>query len=84
LTDSHDSEIRNDWLINQFLTSEKKNLRLYLDWGLQENMVFGSNRRMVRVLDKLDYDYKFIEFNGWHDWANSRKTFAEGLLYLLK
>jgi len=47
-------------------------------------MVLGSNRRMVRVLDKKGYDYKYTEFNGWHDWSNSRKTFSKGLLYLMK
>ncbi len=83
LTDNKGDEIRNDWLINTYLTANKKPLKLYLDWGLQENMVLGSNRRMVKALDKKDYDYKFIEFNGWHDWSNSRKTFTGGLLYLL-
>ena len=39
---------------------------------------------MVRALSKKGYEYKFIEFNGYHDWSNSRKTFPEGLMYLLK
>lgn len=82
LTDSEGDEIRNDWLINKYLTSNKKELKFYLDWGLQENWVLGSNRRMVKVLNKKGYEVKFTEFNGWHDWSNSRKTFADGLMYL--
>lgn len=73
---------RTDFLINRFLTEEKKDIKLFLDWGLQENMVFGANRKFVRVLDRLGYLYNYNEFNGWHDWSNSRKTFPEGLLFL--
>lgn len=83
LTDMQGKWIRQDWLINKFITEEKKNLKIYLDWGLQENWVLDSNRRMVKELNNKGYEYKFIEFNGWHDWSNSRKTFPQGLLYLL-
>jgi len=76
--------IRSDWLINKFITEDKKDLKLFLDWGLQENQVLGSNRRIVRVLEDNKYEYKYIEFNGWHDWSNSRKTFPKGLMYLLE
>jgi len=77
-------DYRGDWLINRFLVEKNKNLKIFLDWGLQEDMVLGANRKFVRILDQLHYDFKFIEFNGWHDWSNSRKTFPVGLLYLLK
>lgn len=84
LVDSRGAEYRGDWLINKFLTEENKNLKIFLDWGLQENMCLSSGRRMVEVLEKKKYKYRFVEFNGWHDWSNSRKTFPEGLVYLLK
>ena len=84
LNDSFGNEIRNDWIINQYAEQDKKSLKIFLDWGLQENMVLGSNRKMVRLLDKKKYDYKYIEFNGWHDWSNSRKSFPTGLMYLLE
>jgi Enterochelin esterase and related enzymes len=83
LKDYNGFEQRNDWLINKFLTEENKSLKIFLDWGLQENWCLSSARRMVRVLDKKGYTFKFVEFNGWHDWSNSRKTFPEGLKYLL-
>jgi len=82
--DSEGEWFRDDWLINQYLTADKKQLRFYLDWGLQENWVLDSNRKMLKVLIEKGYDVKFIEFNGWHDWSNSRKTFAKGLMYLLE
>ncbi len=75
---------RADWLIKKFQTSgTRKDIKLYLDWGLQEPLILTSNRKFVRVLDKLDYDFKYSEFDGWHDWSNSRKTFPAGLLYLV-
>lgn len=64
------------------MKEEKRNLKLVLDWGLQEDMVFGSNRKFIRALDRMGYDFKHVEFNGWHCWSNSRKTFPLGLLYL--
>lgn len=82
--DTEGEWFRDDWLINQYLTSEKKHLKFFLDYGLQENWVLDSNRKMIRVLKSKGYDVKYIEFNGWHDWANTRKTFADGLMYLLK
>lgn len=73
---------RTDWLISQIQRSPKKKITFYLDWGLQEPIILNSNRKLVRVLDPLEYDYTFSEFNGWHDWSNSRKTFPAGLLFL--
>jgi len=73
---------RTDWLISQLQHNPKKNITFYLDWGLQEPIILNSNRKLARVLDQLGYEYKFSEFNGWHDWSNSRKTFPAGLLFL--
>jgi len=73
---------RSDWLIKQFQTCDRKDVRFYLDWGLQEPIILNSNRKFTRILDRLEYDYKFLEFNGWHDWSNSRKSFPIGLKYL--
>ena len=83
LKDDYGNDIRQDWLINKFLVEENRNLKIFLDWGLQENWCLQSGRRMTRILDRKGYDYKFIEFNGYHDWSNSRKTFPVGLMYLL-
>ncbi len=74
---------RTDFMINRFIKEEKRDIKIFLDWGLQEDMVYGANRKFIRILDQLHYDFEFIEFNGWHDWSNSRKTFPVGLMYLL-
>ena len=83
LKDLHGNEFRNDWLPYQFLSTEKKDITFFLDWGLQENMVLGSNRNFVKILDKKKYKYHFVEFNGWHNWANTRRMFPIGLMFLL-
>ncbi|MEZ4386181.1 MAG: alpha/beta hydrolase-fold protein [Candidatus Krumholzibacteriia bacterium] len=82
--DSEGEWFRDDWLIDQFAMSDKKPLKFFLDWGLQENWVLDSNRKMVKVLAEKAYEAEFVEFNGWHDWSNSRQTFAIGLMYLLE
>jgi len=83
LTESTENWPRTDWLIGKFQTSKiKKDIKLYLDWGHQEPIILTSNRKFVRVLNRLGYDIKYTEFDGWHDWSNSRKTFPDGLLYL--
>ena len=69
-------------MIYRFVKEKKREIKIYLDWGLQEDIVFEANRKFVRFLDQLNYDFKFTEFNGWHDWSNSRKTFPLGILYL--
>ena len=38
LSDIYGNEIRNDWMINQFIIEDKKPLKIFLDWGLQENL----------------------------------------------
>lgn len=84
LKDSQGNWIRDDYLIRQFKTSPTKDIKFFLDWGLQENWVIGANRRLVKVLEEKSYTYNFVEFNGWHDWANSRKSFIKGLKFLLE
>ncbi len=83
LKDFNDNEVRNDWLIRQFNENSKRNIIFFLDWGLQENMVLGSNRTFVKILDKKGYKFKFTEFDGWHNWANTRRTFPVGVMYLI-
>jgi enterochelin esterase family protein len=84
LLDEGGEWVRFDWLIDQYIKAPTQNLLFYLDCGLQENWVLGSNRRMARVLKSKGYRIAYSEFNGWHDWSNSRKTFPHGLLFLLQ
>ncbi len=83
LADQFDNEVRTDWLIDKINKEENRPLKIFIDWGLQENMVFGANRKFAQILKKKGYDFKYKEFNGWHDWSNSRKTFPEALMFLI-
>ncbi|WKN45655.1 alpha/beta hydrolase [Tunicatimonas pelagia] len=84
LTDGGEDWIRGDHLTRQFQTQEKRSLKLHLDWGLQENWCKASGRRLAQVLKDKQYEFTFTEFNGWHDWSNSRKIFPDALRYLLE
>ncbi len=79
-TDAYNEAVASDWLIEQILKTERQDIRFYLDWGLQENLVLSANRRMVRALTSKGYNCTYHEFNGWHDWSCSRKTFVNGVL----
>jgi len=81
---------RHEWLTRQFEASPKLPVRFYLDVGLMErgksqesdpNML-EVNRRMRDVLRAKGYQLFYQEFNGGHEWANWRGTFADGLLFL--
>ncbi|MEN8228859.1 MAG: alpha/beta hydrolase-fold protein [Bacteroidota bacterium] len=82
LTDNYNTWIRNDYLVKRFQKEGKKDLKIYLDWGLQEEWCKDSGRRLAQALSAEEYDYRFFEFNGWHDLSNARKTFPEALMYL--
>ncbi len=83
LADPSGDWLRGDWLVGEVLKTDAKKLRLYLDWGLQEKLCMLSGRRMAKALGDKGYAFKVTEFDGWHDWSNSRKTFPFGLMYLL-
>jgi enterochelin esterase-like enzyme len=83
LEDAPDDWLRFDWLIGQYASADNKKIRLYLDWGLLDGWIMESGRRMAKALARKGYGLRYVEFNGWHDWANSRKTFGDGIIYLL-
>lgn len=82
LKDAGGAEYMGDLMVNRYGREKKRSIKLFLDWGLQENMVLASNRKFVGTLERRGYDFRFMEFDGWHCWSNSRKTFPQGLLYL--
>lgn len=59
-----------DLMVNRYGREKKRNIKLFLDWGLQENMVLASNRKFVGTLKRRGYDFRFTEFDGWHCWSN--------------
>ena len=81
---------RHEWLTRQLEASPKLPVRFYLDVGLMErgtsqkgdpNML-TVNRRMRDVLRAKGYQLFYQEFNGGHEYASWRGTFADGLLFL--
>ncbi|GHO85847.1 hypothetical protein KSZ_38530 [Dictyobacter formicarum] len=82
----HPEDPMPEWLVQQFLTSERLPLRFYLEVGLfepYEAMVL-SNRHMRNVLQDKAYDLQYAEFAGGHDYACWRGSLANGLQFLLK
>ncbi|MEN8171791.1 MAG: alpha/beta hydrolase-fold protein [Chloroflexota bacterium] len=86
---SHMSSV--DWLVRQFVGTEKLPLRFYMDAGLLETKVdpeegisiLMGNRHMRDVLDAKGYSVHHAEFNGGHNPVCWRGTFADGLLALI-
>lgn len=83
-TDQEGALVRDDYLARRCRTEAPKKVNFYLDWGLQESWCKSSGRRFVRVLANKAYAFTYTEFNGWHDWSNTRKNFANALIYFLE
>jgi len=84
-----DGANNGEWLTSQFNASPKLPVRFYLDVGLMERAgspdspdMVTVNRRMRDVLRAKGYQLFYQEFNGGHEYANWRGTFADGLLFL--
>lgn len=80
-----------EWLTSQYALSKKKNLRFFLSAGLFETKSFipgsisllNSNRHLRNVLLAKDYDVKYEEFSGGHDFLSWRSILSNGLIHLL-
>lgn len=80
-----------EWLTRAFADSPKLPLRFYLDIGDRETRyplgdgleMLYVNRRFRDVLLDRGYDVSYVEYSGWHDYINWRRTFADGLLALI-
>jgi enterochelin esterase family protein len=79
-----------EWLTQQFKSSPKANLRLYLEVGAEETrktpggpIFIEANRRLRQVLEAKGYNVRYVEVSGGrHDPIHWRFQFADGLLYL--
>ena|SRR5438876_3325672 len=71
------------WLTQQFATTPKKPLRLYLETGTLEGDGVAEVRRMRDVLIARGYAPTYYEFNGGHDQLCWRASFGEALIALL-
>jgi hypothetical protein len=76
----------------QYATTERAELRLYLDVGQLEiwpSPTGGpswllANRHMRTVLQAKGYPVTYAEFSGGHDYACWRGTLADGLVALMR
>jgi enterochelin esterase family protein len=86
-----DQSSSTPWLVKQFESQSNLPIRFYLDVGDQEtnaepgrmNMI-EVNRYLHTLLKDKGYNVSYNEFKGGHDYACWRKTFAIGLMALLK
>jgi enterochelin esterase-like enzyme len=62
-------------------------LQLFLEIGLLETSgnpsMLDANRHVRDALQAKGYKFRYVEFNGRHEFANWRETLGEGLMYLL-
>jgi enterochelin esterase-like enzyme len=79
------------WLIRQYETAPKLPIKFYLDVGNQETEESAERMSMVKVnrlfsdlLKRKGYDVSFEVFQGGHDYDCWRKTFATGLITLMR
>lgn len=85
------SQKAKPWLIQQFATRSMLPIHFYLDVGDKEtekwedgcNMI-TINRQFRDVLLNKGYQVTYQEFEGDHDYDCWRKTFATGLIALVK
>jgi enterochelin esterase family protein len=79
------------YLIGEYVKSEKLPLDFYLEVGLYESReklhgqptLFFSNRHFRDVLISKGYSVKYVEYTGGHDFICWRGSLADGLIYLI-
>jgi enterochelin esterase-like enzyme len=79
-----------EWLTRQFAAEPVKPIRFWLDAGTLEDQhlpggttLLTANRHLRTVLQAKGYEVRYHESAGAHDHASWRRTFPEGLRYLL-
>jgi enterochelin esterase-like enzyme len=86
-------DLEPDWLIRQFVHSQKLDLRFHIDVGSLETSfdpqnkshtsILVSNRHMCNVLLAKGYEVDYTEVRGGHDFANWRSVLPRGIIFLL-
>ena len=83
-----DNELEYEWLTQQYVTTPKRHLRLYLEVGLLESRFadmpspLEANRHLRDVLRAKGYDLQYVEYPGGHDYLSWRGSLANGLTML--
>lgn len=83
----------NDKLITLYKTEPKKEIKLYVDIGIYEEVVGGSflpkeelnfleaNRRLKKVLNEKGYNFVYKEYSEGHTWGNWKRHLIDALIY---
>lgn len=80
-------EVEGEWLTRQYAAADTKQIRFFIESGLNESgrpsMVI-TNRHFRDVLIAKNYEIvKYDEFNGGHEILNWRGSLADGLIALI-
>ncbi|MBI1938839.1 MAG: hypothetical protein HYS25_12045 [Ignavibacteriales bacterium] len=82
-----------DKLINFYKSEKKKEIKLYIDIGIYEEVVGASflpkdetnfleaNRRFKKVLEEKGYDFVYKEYSEGHTWGNWKRHLIDALIY---
>jgi len=83
----------DDKLIKLIGSSEKREIRLFVDVGTYEKKVGATflpdketnfsegNRRLKKVLEEKGYDFMYKEYYEGHTWGNWRRHLIDALIY---
>lgn len=77
----------SDTILPEIYTAEKKKVKIYLDVGLydlsNENAsLLDGNRLLSQLLQEKQYEYRYAEFPGGHNWTCWRDQLPAILTYL--
>jgi len=76
-----------EWLSRRLAALPRAPLQLYIEIGLLESTgspsMLDVNRHLRNVLQAKGYLFRYVEFNGRHEFVNWQETLGDGLVFLL-
>ena len=81
-----------EWLARDVANAPRRPIRFYMNVGTQETTSgvgpglhqLAVNRRLRDALTSRGYPVSYAEYSGGHDYINWRRTFADGLVAVLR
>ena len=78
-----EDEVEEEWLVKQFLKSEKLPLKFYINVGNLETRAIKAIRNFRNMLQKKGYTHYYEEYPGGHEYIAWREYLPDGLIYLI-
>ena len=78
-----EDEKEEEWLVSQYLRSEKLPLQFYINVGSLENRTKYQVGKFHEMLKKKGYTFHFDEYRGGHEYIAWREHLPDGLIYLI-